>query len=135
MKIGRILILCTLLLPGFLKGQNKIDQNDFNKDFNEVAEIFEQTIQDYLYNFAEIRFSPRLDSTKRVEAIQSRLFLLKNKVKKLRAETFKKLASEPDVNQEFLFGYFSMLFSMEFPGLDYKYFDACDKKVKAIRSQ
>ncbi len=113
----RIIILYIALLPGLLMGQNQVGPNDFTKDFNDVAGIFEKTIQPYLHDFAKNRFSPDLDSMKRLEAVNSHLSLLKMKVEKLRSESFEKLSSESNVNREFLFGYFSMLFSMEFLGL------------------
>lgn len=126
-----IYILSCLLVSTFVtSAQNEV----FKKDFDTVTNIFEEELAPYLYKFAKNQMSPNMDSLTREDMIQYKIEFFKEKVKRVRDENFKKLSKIAEdktqsVNKDYLLGYFHMCYTMEFPGVDYIYFDKCTKRV------
>jgi Asp-tRNA(Asn)/Glu-tRNA(Gln) amidotransferase C subunit len=129
MKLIGSLVLLLLFKVGF--SQEKAES--FATAFNEVADIFERNIQESLIKFAEAKFNPDMSPAEKSKAVEAQVYLFKEKVKNLRSESFKQLAKDPEKgNREFIHGYFSFMYGIEFPGLDYRFFEKCNKDLKAL---
>lgn len=122
------LIIVVLLLPGYPYGQVN---DSFKREFENIANVFEDNIKPYLKNFAEVQINPGSDSITRQNAFKAQYFLFEQKVKNLRSESFEELSKKTEsINEDFLLGYFTFLYSIEFPGLDYQYFKNCNDQIK-----
>jgi len=132
MKTIKIIFLLIGLttLSDCLYGQEKNETDTFKKDFDNVADVFENNIKSYLLKFAEMQFNPK-DSLKTKEAIKAQIHLFEQKVKELRVESYKELLKDKGERKtkDYILGYFSFLYSSQFPGLDYVYFEKCKNQV------
>lgn len=109
----------------------------FEKDFNVVADIFDKNLEPYLRKFAQGLTSPTMDSCDRVKYPQSVYTLLKIKADKVRRDLYSELVKMeyPKKTLRFnekILNNFSTVYMMEIPGLDYQFFEQCEKEVKAF---
>jgi hypothetical protein len=134
---SKLFITCIfIVLVSHAYSQQLQKESSFQKDFDDVSNIFEDNIRPYLRKFAEMQASPKFDSVIRKQAIQSQLNLFEEKTKNLRAQSLKQILKDYEngqrVNKDYLLGYFHFLYSIQFPGLDYQYFEKCTNEVIAL---
>jgi len=136
-KMMNRVILCFILIGmasiEFANAQG--DDNNFDKNFNSVAGVFEKNVKPYLQKFANSQiYSTAGKRTKEEEhLIESYYLIYQQKVEQVRKDHYEELRLKPDKEQltmAYLTEYFTFVYRVQFPGLDYSFFDLCQKDLK-----
>ena len=121
-----ILILTTQLLPGQSRSQ-------FDQNFDSVAVSFEENLNPYIEKFVKIQFynPPQTEEQKLLEKSSVNIYL--QKASNLRIDLKKQLLDKNDtknMNKKQIFGYFEIMYKIEFLGLDYLYYEKIRTQLK-----
>lgn len=136
--LHKSIILATLTFFCFnTNGQSSDQLKAFEKDFNVVADIFDKNLEPYLRKFAQGLTSPTMDSCDRIKYPQSVYNLLKIKTDRVRKDLYSEFLNicskaKSPCSKEKMLNNFSTVYMMEIPGLDYRFFEQCEREVEAF---
>ncbi len=134
MRIGKIIVAGTLFLfSQLVTGQNA---SKFDRDFDSVADAFEENLKPYLEKFVKAQFNnpPQTESQRLLEISSMDVYV--QKAAHLRTDFKKVMLKDKDMNDERIsnrkriIDSFERLYKYEFPGLDYLYFEKVKSQLK-----
>lgn len=109
------------------------DEEAFKKTFNAVADTFEKRVKPYLLKFSSNQFNVDSNTPEGKHLIDSYYRIYLQKAEHIRSDIFVNLNSrllkervdKSSITDSFIFSY-----RIQFPGLDYAFFESCEKDLK-----
>lgn len=135
MKRQFIFFLILAVLPFATQGQD-IEREKSIAVFNRTADLFEKSVLPYLKAFAVAQYPPG-NGKEYDQLIDATFKVFEQKMEFLRKDSydffFKKKDSNMNYKNEVVYkkeycGFFHGLYSHNFPGLDYKFFEKVEKE-------
>jgi hypothetical protein len=129
-----LFLCCIWSTPIDLKAQG--DDQPHLKDLEEVSEIYVENLKPYLKKFSNALSPPKLVGDKREGFVKSQyqLFLAKTEfVQKKAIEELLKMSAPKNTNEtQWIISAYAQVFMVEFPGLDYQYFEKCKDEANTL---
>lgn len=132
--MGKYLILFLFLnLYSYAKG----DSVNLEKVYNEVFSVYQSVSEPFLKEFAENQYKkPSSFDQDYKMLVAARLEVYRNKVSSLKKDYFEGIKNKHfEMELEavgYISGYLDFAFRLEFPGLDYRFYDEVGEKVSKL---
>lgn len=111
----------------------QVDHTDFQKTFNEVADTYEKNVKPYLEKFSRNQFKIDQVTPETERLINSYYRIYLQKTEELRRDGYAEISQKAKlekITKEYLIGYFDLAYRVQFPGLDYVFYESCAEQLK-----
>jgi hypothetical protein len=121
------LILFILLSVSF---NVKSQTDNFDRDFKQVSIVFEKQLEPYLIRFVQNQYPESNNTTEKQLRDQALIDAYVKKAQRFQNELKQTLVKEnSQLSKKQIFDAFELGYRMEFPGLDYKFFESVKKSL------
>lgn len=123
-------VVCLIALLIVLTSTSKVRSQNFENDFNRVAETFEKELKPYLLRFVQAQY-PELPKTSEMQMRDQVLYDSYLQKAKLLTRDLKRglMKDNAEATRKEIYDVFDIAYRMEFPGLDKQYFEKIRKSL------
>jgi hypothetical protein len=123
-------IICLIVFSISLISSFTVRSQNFEGDFNVVAEAFHEDLKPYLLRFIQAQYPESIKTPEMKIRDQALFEAYLHKAQLFNKDLKRALIKEnPNANKKQIFEVFDVGYRMEFPGLDHQYFDNIRKRL------